>query len=116
MGGEDEAVGVVILALPTKLRLRSPAMMPPLLAQALSLTGAMLVLVGFGGQQFFGLKSDSLTYGLLNLIGAVALASSAIVPLNAGVLVLVLAWALISLNSVIRAVRARKRGPDRPSS
>jgi hypothetical protein len=72
--------------------------------QILSLLGAVLVLIGFGGQQFAGLKSDGLTYGLLNLIGSGLLASSAVVPLNAGVLLLEGAWALLSLNVVVRAL------------
>ena len=62
--------------------------MPSLLMQVLSLVGAALVLVGFGGQQFAGLRSDDLAYGLLNLVGSGLLASSAVVPLNAGVLLL----------------------------
>jgi hypothetical protein len=78
--------------------------------QVLSLLGAVLVLIGFGGQQFAGLKSDGLTYGLLNLIGSGLLASSAVVPLNAGVLLLEGAWALLSLNVVVRALRRPSTG------
>jgi hypothetical protein len=79
--------------------------MPSMLMQILSLVGAALVLVGFGGQQFAGLKSEGLAYGLLNLVGSALLASSAVVPLNAGVLLLETAWVLLSLNVVVRALR-----------
>jgi hypothetical protein len=83
--------------------------MPSMLMQILSLVGAALVLVGFGGQQFAGLKSEGLAYGLFNLVGSALLASSAVVPLNAGVLLLETAWVLLSLNVVVRALR-RPRG------
>jgi hypothetical protein len=83
--------------------------MTPVLMQILSLTGAILVLIGFGGQQYAGMKSDGMTYGLLNFVGSLLLASSAIAPLNAGVLVLEGTWALISLNVMIRSTRAVHR-------
>jgi hypothetical protein len=83
--------------------------MTPVLMQILSLTGAILVLIGFGGQQYAGMKSDGMTYGLLNFVGSLLLASSAIAPLNAGVLVLEGTWALISLNVMIRSTRGRRR-------
>ncbi len=77
--------------------------------QVISLLGAALVLIGFGGQQFAGMKSDGLTYGLLNVFGSLLLASTAIAPLNAGVLVLEGVWAIISLSVVVKAVRKRSR-------
>jgi hypothetical protein len=86
--------------------------MPSMLMQILSLVGAALVLVGFGGQQFAGLKSEGLVYGLLNLVGSALLASSAVVPLNAGVLLLETAWALLSLNVVVRALRRPRADVD----
>jgi hypothetical protein len=86
--------------------------MPSLLMQVLSLVGAVLVLVGFGGQQFASLKSDGLAYGVLNLVGSGLLASSAVVPLNAGVLLLETAWVLLSLNVVVRALRRPRGGVD----
>ena len=81
--------------------------MSDLVLQILSLSGAFLVLIGFGGQQFAGMRSDGAIYGLLNLFGSLLLASSAFVPLNAGVLVLESVWAVISLNVVINAIRRR---------
>ncbi len=84
--------------------------MNPILTQILSLTGATLVLLGFGGQQFAGLKADHLAYGLLNLVGSALLAVTAVIPLNAGVLVLESVWALMSLNIVVKALRARPKG------
>jgi hypothetical protein len=86
--------------------------MPSMLMQILSLVGAALVLVGFGGQQFAGLKSEGLAYGLLNLVGSALLASSAVVPLNAGVLLMETAWVLLSLNVVVRALRRPRADVD----
>jgi hypothetical protein len=83
--------------------------MTPALMQVVSLSGAVLVLLGFGGQQYAGLKADGLPYGLLNLAGSLLLASSALSPLNAGVLLMETAWALMSLNVVVRAVRGARR-------
>lgn len=77
--------------------------------QSLSLAGAVLVLIGFGGQQFAGLKSDGPAYGWLNFVGSILLASTAISPLNAGVLLLETVWALISLSVIVKAIR-RGRG------
>ena len=81
--------------------------MSPAWIQAGSLLGALLILIGYAGQQYAGLRSDGLAYGLLNLIGSALLALSAIDPLNAGVVILETAWAVISLAIVVRALRPR---------
>ncbi len=85
--------------------------MNAILVQTLSMLGAAMILAGYGAQQYAGLRSDGLPYGLLNLIGSMLLAVSALVPLNLGVLVLESAWAAISLRIVIRALARR---PDPP--
>lgn len=77
------------------------------LIQALSLLGAVLVLCGYGGQQYAGLRGDGVIYGLLNLLGSGLLAVSAFRPLNAGVLVLEATWAAISLGIIVQALRHR---------
>lgn len=85
--------------------------MSPLLYQSLSLAGAVLVLIAYAGQQFFGMRPASLTYGLLNLAGSVLIAATALAPLNAGVLLLESAWAAISLGAVVRCMRSRRPAP-----
>ncbi len=72
-----------------------------------SLVGAALVLAGFGGQQFAGLKADGMAYAVLNFSGSMLLASTAISPLNAGVLLVETSWMLLSFHLVIRAARRR---------
>ncbi len=78
------------------------------LAQVLSLTGAVLILFGYGGHQYAGMRSDTVRYGLLNLVGSLLLAVTAIQPLNAGVLLVESVWAVLSLGVVVRALRPRK--------
>src|SRR4051794_1316835 len=79
--------------------------------QVASLAGAVMVLIAYGGSQYAGLSADGVAYGLLNLVGSVLLAASAVSPPNAGVLLLETAWALISLGATVRALRRRGR-PD----
>lgn len=80
-------------------------MSPAWWIQAGSVLGAVLVLIGYAGSQYGGLRHDGLGYGLLNLVGAALLIVSAIVPLNAGVVVQEIFWAAISLGVVVRALR-----------
>ncbi|HMB02206.1 MAG TPA: hypothetical protein VKP69_00525 [Isosphaeraceae bacterium] len=86
------------------------------LAQSLSLAGALLVLLGYGGNQYAGLRSDGLPYGLLNLVGSTLLAVPAFQPLNLGVLVLESAWALISLGIVVRALGRKPTASPPPAA
>ncbi len=81
------------------------------LAQSLSLAGALLVLLGYGGNQYAGLRSD----GLLNLVGSTLLALPAFKPLNLGVLVLESAWALISLGIIVRALGRKPTASPPPA-
>lgn len=78
------------------------------LFQALSVLGAFLVLAAYAASQYGGMRSDGLSYGLLNLIGSSFLASSAFAPFNAGVLIVELSWALISLGITVRAYQRRR--------
>jgi hypothetical protein len=77
------------------------------LLQLLSVLGAGLVLAAFGASQYGSLRSDGISYGLLNLVGSALLALSAVQPLNAGVLVVEAAWSVLSLGIVVRAWQRR---------
>jgi hypothetical protein len=82
------------------------------LAQSLSLAGVLLVLLGYGGNQYADLRSD----GLLNLVGSTLLALPAFKPLNLGVLVLESAWALISLGITVRALGRKPTASPPPAA
>lgn len=73
--------------------------------QGVSLVGAVLILIAYGGQQYAGMKSDGARYALLNLVGSLLLAASAVRPLNAGVLGLETVWAIISVGILVKALR-----------
>lgn len=80
--------------------------------QVVSLFGAFVILVAYGGSQLGRLDPRGRLSGVLNLVGSVLLAASAIRPLNAGVLVLESAWAVISLGTLVALAR---RGPAPPA-
>jgi hypothetical protein len=72
------------------------------LLQVLSVLGAFLVLAAYAASQYGGMRSDGVSYGLLNLLGSTFLACSAFAPVNAGVLIVELSWALLSLGIILR--------------
>lgn len=78
------------------------------LLQVLSVSGAFLVLAAYAASQYGGMRSDGVSYGLLNLLGSMFLASSAFAPFNAGVLIVELSWALLSLGITLRAFQRRR--------
>jgi hypothetical protein len=67
--------------------------------QAVSLVGAVRILAGYAGPQYAGLRRDGVVYGLLNMVGSGLLATTAVHPFNAGVLILESVWAALSLGT-----------------
>lgn len=78
------------------------------LIQFFSIVGALLVLSAFGASQYASMRTDGISYGLLNLSGSTLLAISALTPPNPGVLLVEGAWALISLGVTVRALQRRR--------
>jgi hypothetical protein len=76
--------------------------------QGLSLVGAGLILIAYAGHHYGNLRTDSSRYGFLNLFGSIALALTAIKPLNSGVLLVETAWAVISVTVLIRILWRHK--------
>jgi hypothetical protein len=89
-------------------------MTEPVLLQAVSLLGAALVLAAYAGAQAGRMDPRRVPGASLNLAGSAMLFASAISPPNYGVLVLEGAWAVISLGSLLRALRRPPQPPATP--
>jgi len=75
--------------------------------QAISMIGALLILVAYAGLQTGRMDRRTLSYNALNLVGSALLAWVAIVDRRAGFIVLETAWALLSIQPLIASTRKR---------
>ena len=80
------------------------------LVQLASLLGAVLVLVPFAASQLGRMRTTSMTYQLLNLVGSAALATVAVVDRQYGFILLEGTWAAASLVGLVRVRAAAERG------
>jgi hypothetical protein len=71
--------------------------------QVLSLVGAALVLIAFAALQSGRTSTELGGYQALNLIGALCLASSAVLANNWGFLLLNTVWAMIAAVALLRS-------------
>lgn len=76
-----------------------------MLLQAISLLGALLILVPFAGSQLKRLSTDSLSYQLMNLIGAALLTAVAVAETQIGFIVLEGTWVAVSLVGLKKVLR-----------
>jgi hypothetical protein len=76
--------------------------------QLLSLSGAALLLAAFGLSQTGKMSNHGAWYAFLNCSGSLLIMVTAIQPLNAGVVVLECAWALISARSWYIALKTNR--------
>ncbi len=77
-----------------------------LLRQSISFIGAMLILVGYAGQQFGWMNPRKATYNILNGVGSAILAYIAFQPFQIGFVLLEVTWTLISIYALIRGSKA----------
>jgi hypothetical protein len=70
---------------------------PPLLIQAASFVGALLILIAYAGHQMGWMRSESAIYNILNAVGSGILGYIAFRPFQLGFVVMETAWVIISL-------------------
>ncbi|MDQ6892538.1 MAG: hypothetical protein M3167_07640 [Acidobacteriota bacterium] len=80
-----------------------------MLSKLLSLAGATLVLVAYGGSQMGRMDPKGWTYLVLNLAGGGILTFFALRARDPGLMLMEGSWVVISLAGLIGAARARRR-------
>lgn len=77
--------------------------------QAISIVGALLVLMPFAASQLGRLATQSLTYQLSNLVGSAGLFLVALIEVQYGFILLEGTWAVASGVGLIRLLARRQR-------
>ena len=80
--------------------------------QLVSIAGAFLILVPFAASQMNRLAIRSVPYQLLNLIGATALTTVAVIGRQYGFILLEGVWALVSLYGLAMVFRGNPKLPE----
>ena len=75
----------------------------------LGLAGMVIIVIAYYGNQTQKIRSDSLTYSLINLIGATLLLISLCVHFNAGSFLIAVFWIIISCVATSRWRNAQQK-------
>jgi hypothetical protein len=78
--------------------------------QAVSVLGALLILLAFAANQLGRVDTSDLSYQISNLVGSVILTTVAVIEAQLGFILLEGAWALVSLWGTIKVVRGEGPG------
>jgi hypothetical protein len=78
------------------------------LVQGLSFVGALLILIGYAGEQFGWLSSRRPLYSVVNAVGSVILGVIALRPFQLGFVILEFTWAGISVCALARILRQKR--------
>ncbi len=78
-----------------------------LTVQLTSFTGAMLILVAYIGHQARWMSARSVTYNLLNVLGAAILAWVAFRPLQVGFAIMETTWTAVSLWALVKVLKGK---------
>lgn len=76
--------------------------------QALSFTGALLILIAYMGHQFGWMNPQGRLYNVLNAAGSAILGYIALRPFQLGFTILEWTWVAISLYALLRAAKRRR--------
>jgi len=77
------------------------------LVQAMSFAGALLILIGYSGQQFGWMSARRPWYNAVNAAGSLILGFIALRPFQLGFVILEFTWAAISVWALSRCFRQK---------
>jgi hypothetical protein len=80
-----------------------------IMRQLASFIGALLILLGYAGQQFNWMHPRKAAYNLLNGVGSAILAYIAFHPFQIGFVLLEVTWTAISLFALVRVWKSAPR-------
>ena len=75
--------------------------------QAISILGALAILIAYAANQFGWTDASNLRYQLANLVGSGILTVVAVIEVQLGFILLEGAWALMSLWGIVQILRGK---------
>ena len=78
--------------------------------QAVSILGALLILLAFAANQLGRVDTSSLSYQVANFVGSGVLTVVAVIEAQLGFILLEGTWALVSLWGIVRLLRGDEPG------
>ena len=76
--------------------------------QVASFTGALLILIGYAGEQFGWMSARRPSYNFINAVGSLILGVIALRPFQLGFVMLEFSWAAISLYALVRCWKQKQ--------